>query len=113
MWASSFWGKGECGPTLHEQHVGTINRSLNSVAKQMERLAKANNTCNSEKYETGFPKLGIFCLTPYNSNSYAFSVVEELMGRRPEPEPGTWLKYGGCEFDSAHGWDKVVNLNGC
>lgn len=131
MWAHSFSGTGECLPTLHKQYVGTINRSLNSVANQMKHLAEVNNTCNSKKYSTGFPARatlaalvvqgpigavaapGLYCSPPYNSNSYAFSVVEKLMGRqRPEPV-GTYVKYLRCEYDPAHGWDEVVNLNEC
>lgn len=148
LWAHSFWGTKECLPTLHKQKVGTLKRSINDVAKQMKVLAEANNTCNSKEYSLGILKVkpstltfivgkvvsffnppvgfgiaavGLFfphCKTPYNSNSYAFSVVEKLMGRRPNPENpdpkySRTITVGECEYDRAHGWNEVVNLNGC
>ena len=114
LWAHSFSGVNECETeTLHKQFVGTVNGPLSKVAAQMRRLATANNRCNNEVYRSGFPTAGIFCRTPYNSNSYAFSAVRELTGIRVKPEFGDRLSYGQCEFDRAHGWDQLVNLAGC
>ena len=111
--AHSFQGVNECETeTLYKQHVGTINRPLYIVADQMTQLATANNDCNNEDYDSGVTAV-VFCTTPYNSNSYAFSVVEKLTGRRPSPEFGSKLSFGQCEYERAHGWNQVVDLAGC
>lgn len=111
LWAYSFPGIDECeDKTLYKQHVGTVNRPLSDVADRMGHFVEANNKCNNREYESG---AGLTCPTPYNSNSYSFSVVEELlMERRPEPVFGTTLPIP-CKYDRAHGWDQVVNLKEC
>ena len=115
LWAHSFWGVNECETeTLHKQFVRSIGRPLRDIVGQMTRMAEANNTCNNEEYSSG---VRIFatnnCPTPYNSNSFAFSVARELTGMTPEPQFGTALSVGRCEFEPAHGWKQAVSLEAC
>lgn len=108
LYAVAYEGAQDCdGKPIHEQKVGTVKRPFDKVAADIKEMVRVNNGCKENLYNpVGF-------LTPVNnSNSYAFSVVQKLVGWRPEPKvSGVDVTILGGEVSKVHGWDKEVGTN--
>ncbi len=89
------------------QQIGTVMQPFDGVKETIEEMVRRNNECKENFYRP----LGLF-REVNNSNSYAFSVVQQLIGRHPKPTaPGISYIFKPYTFHPVHGWNMEVGTN--